>query len=389
MMDITGSDQKLRNLFHKYYVNEDLEPPDLLPSREIGYIPFSGTMSRHRRIQSAKELKYFVANAVPRHLYYSTSYYRKPDEKKMQDKEWLGAELIFDLDADHIKGAESMTYVQILEEVKKHTIRLIENFLMGDLGIKESELKLYFSGGRGYHVHVLSEKVYELNSDSRREITDFIRGENLTAQGMISAVTSAKLVGGWPKRVDEYVTNFFRSLPREKDPAMEVLKKIFTNASSARSFFDHIEKPSKMGNRTMKRIDILSNGGIEKYKILGEDDRGLRMLSYLIDETRENMSSEIDDPVTTDVHRLIRFPGSLHGKTGLKVIGVKIADLPTFDPLVSAIPESFRPGTARIYSEKEFSLDMNRQSLHIEIGEQEIPLYAAVFLCASKRALLI
>ena len=39
-----------------------------------------------------------------------------------EEKEWLGAELIFDLDADHIEGADKMTYMEILAEVKKtHT----------------------------------------------------------------------------------------------------------------------------------------------------------------------------------------------------------------------------------------------------------------------------
>ncbi len=389
MIDAAESDQKLKNLFHRYYVEEDLDPPDLLPSREIGYIPFSGTMSRHRRIQSARDLKYFVSNAVPRHLYYSTSYYRKPDEKKMQDKEWLGAELIFDLDADHIKGADTMTYVQILAEVKKHTLRLIDDFLMSDLGIQESEIKLFFSGGRGYHVHVISDKVYDLNSDSRREITDFIRGENLTSQGMIASINRTQLLGGWPKRIDSFVSDFFRVLPRERTEAMEQLKRVFPSANTARSFFDHIMKPSRIGSKTMNRIDILSLNGIEKYRILSEDERGIAMLGWLIERARENMSAEIDDPVTTDVHRLIRFPGSLHGKTGLKVLGLKISDLPSFDPLVSAIPETFRNGNAKIYAEKEGTIDINGQTIRVAEGEQEVPLYAAIFLSASRRAYLI
>ena len=28
----------------------------------------------------------------------------------MEEKKWLGADLIFDLDADHVQGAETMTY---------------------------------------------------------------------------------------------------------------------------------------------------------------------------------------------------------------------------------------------------------------------------------------
>ncbi|WP_243675341.1 hypothetical protein [Vulcanisaeta distributa] len=39
------------------------------------------------------------------------------------------------------------------------------------------------------------------------------------------------------------------------------------------------------------------------------------------------MSTHIDEVVTMDVHRLIRLPNSLHGKTGLRVIRVSPSDL--------------------------------------------------------------
>jgi DNA primase small subunit len=388
-MDSVGSDLKLKSLFHGYYENEQLDPPDLLQSREIGYIPFNGSMSRHRRILTSAELKYFVLNAVPRHLYYSTSYYRRPEEKKMQDKEWLGAELIFDLDADHIKGADSMTFVQILDEVKKHTLRLIHDFLMGDLGFDESELKVFFSGGRGYHVHVLSEKVYEMSSDSRREITDYIRGENVSARGIISSAGKRQFMGGWPRKVDLALSTYFRNLPREREEAKEAVKAILENGNTARSFVDFLNRPVKIGSRTMKRIDIYSMEGWEKYSVSESDQRFERILEYIITVTRDQLSSEIDDPVTTDVHRLIRFPGSLHGKTGLKVINVRIGDMERFDPLKEAIPKSFLNGSANIQAEREISIEMNERHIDVNPGKNEVPLYAAVFLVASKRAVFV
>ncbi|MEM0155197.1 MAG: DNA primase catalytic subunit PriS [Thermoplasmataceae archaeon] len=388
-MDAAESDQKLRGLFHDYYVNEQLETPDLLQSREIGYIPFNGSMSRHRRILTSAELKYFVTSVVPRHLYYSTSYYRKPEEKKMQEKEWLGAELIFDLDADHIKGAERMTYTQILDEVKKHTLRLIHHFLLGDLGFEESELKVYFSGGRGYHVHVLSEKVYEMSSDSRREITDYIRGENISAQGIIASASEKQFIGGWPRNVDIALSSYFRNLPRVRDLARDVVKGILDNGNTARSFVDYLNRPLKIGSKTMKRIDIFSMEGPEKYSVSESDPRFEKILDNVISQTRDQLSSEIDDPVTTDVHRLIRFPGSLHGKTGLKVINVRIKDMEGFDPLREAIPKSFAQGTAAIQVESDTTIEINGKHLDLAAGKNEVPLYAAVFMVASKRAIFI
>jgi hypothetical protein len=47
---------------------------------------------------------------------------------------------------------------------------------------------------------------------------------------------------------------------------------------------------------------------------------------------------ETDAPVTTDVHRLIRLPGSLHGGSGLRVVPIAPADLARFEPLRDAPP---------------------------------------------------
>ncbi|EQD29721.1 DNA primase small subunit, partial [mine drainage metagenome] len=60
------------------------------------------------------------------------------------EKGWKGAELIFDLDADHLPGATGMSYEQILDEVKRHTLRLVFTFLIGMLGINEESIKLIF-----------------------------------------------------------------------------------------------------------------------------------------------------------------------------------------------------------------------------------------------------
>ena len=51
----------------------------------------------------------------------------------------------------------------------------------------------------------------------------------------------------------------------------------------------------------------------------------------------EQKASRIDTVVTTDIHRLIRLPGSLHGKTGLIKTETSIEDLNQFDPLKEAV----------------------------------------------------
>ena len=46
---------------------------------------------------------------------------------------------------------------------------------------------------------------------------------------------------------------------------------------------------------------------------------GINMWHRFLTGIVHEISVEIDNPVTIDIHRLIRYPGSLHGKTGFKV----------------------------------------------------------------------
>ena len=50
-----------------------------------------------------------------------------------------------------------------------------------------------------------------------------------------------------------------------------------------------------------------------------------------------------DEPVTGDVHRLIRLPGSLHGGSGLKVTTMTSKELEYFDPMKKATAFGDKP----------------------------------------------
>jgi len=54
-----------------------------------------------------------------------------------------------------------------------------------------------------------------------------------------------------------------------------------------------------------------------------------KLLSGIVKE----IGAEIDQPVSVDIHRLIRYPGTLHGKTGFKVQELTLKELYTFNPL--------------------------------------------------------
>lgn len=383
-METNPSDNKLKKYFREYYAGWRSPVPDLISSREIGFIPFYGSMIRHIRLINSNEVDSFVNRNVPRHFYYSTAYYRNPDEKKMDQKGWLGSELIFDLDADHIEGAERMRYDEILAKVKEHTIRLIENFLMGTFGFDESDLKVFFSGGRGYHVHVLSESIYGLNSDGRREIADYIRGEGLSSDefGKISVV-DLRDAKGWFNSIDQRFTEIYKKFSENEKSAYEdeSLIKVFGNRENIRGYFGRM-KTVKIQQKTVKKLELMQEHGKEKYRYLTKDDR--EILQNIITTMQKEETAEIDEPVTTDVHRLIRYPYSLHGKTGLMVYPVSINHMRDFDPLGEALNPLLKERTSKINIIRPVNIKFNSESYNLVPGETDLPLDLSVFLAASR-----
>jgi len=89
---------------------------------------------------------------------------------------------------------------------------------------------------------------------------------------------------------------------------------------------------------------------------------------------------ETDEPVTADVRRLIRCPGSLHGGSGLRVTPLSISALEEFDPLEDAVVFGDEPVFLEIT--KPFNTQMKGQSFCLKEGPEELPLYLAVFLMA-------
>lgn len=376
--DLNSDDEKIRTYFARYFDKIEPLPPDLLSSREIGFIPFGGSMVRHKRIMNREDLSSFLRRTVPRHFYYSTAYYKDPEIKKMDKKQWQGAELIFDLDADHLPGAEKLTYEEILSQVKKHTERLVFRYLMNEFGFTEKEISITFSGGRGYHVHVQSEKVYTLDSDARREIANYIRGEGLAQRSIIFEIRKQKNpTSGWFKQIDAAFTDLIRDLISGKPEARDFVDNCLGNKNSSKAFINALKGGAFTGRTLEKKESLFLKLGGKKYEVL--DQRDEKVLLCVIRDVVQKESSEIDEPVTTDVHRLIRFPLSLHGKTGLAVKPVTLEQFKEFNPLRDAVPECFQRETEKISVRRELKISMNGENFHLNPGVREVPIYVAIF----------
>jgi len=92
------------------------------------------------------------------------------------------------------------------------------------------------------------------------------------------------------------------------------------------------------------------------------------------------LPARIDTVVTTDIHRLIRMPETLNGKTGLRAALVDLDTLEEFDPFDR--PVAFE-GTQKVFVRDSPEIRIRDRRLGPFINEKvELPLAAAVLLVA-------
>ena len=382
----------VKNRFREYYETNEIDLPDRFGRREFAFVLFdSKGMFRHISFYKKANFINFLKEKSPAHAYYSSAYYKKPDAQTMQEKDWMGAELIFDLDSDHLVGAEKMTYAESLVQVKKEFYKLVDDFLMNDFGFDEKHMDLYFSGGRGYHCHVRDPKILGLDSNERREIVDYITGRDLRD----SLIFHEQSTG-----IKSYGDHSFPSgktlkMPTPNEPGWRgrISRGIIEIVSEIRKSENPTEKLQEYGVKKTdaeKLMNDLSDDRVERIKDgLLDQSKTIRkfFLNNALRKTAVSMSAgETDEPVTCDVKRLIRLPSSLHGKTGFKVAKINLDNLNDFEPLRDAVILPDEP--VKVELNKPFSIKM-KEDFNLKEGEQEVPSYLAVFLIGIKVANII
>lgn len=413
--DTSGRDKAtlrfLRRTFAGYYSAADVRLPDRFGRREWGFMFFGrDSMLRHVSFRSGSEARSFLGREAPAHVYHSAAYYTRPDAPRMRDKEWLGADLIFDLDADHIEGAGEMSYEEMLSAVKREIGRLLDEFILGDLGFDAGHVHIVFSGGRGYHIHVTDPSVLELESRERRELVDYITGVGLDLDGIFrrvvvgergrgrfrrpvkTRVMPLKDEPGWRGRMARATLELIDELEalgeRDAVERMTVLRgarRTGLGTQVARSLYRDLFSAGSGGVRGADRIrregvlDVFSKEELGRWFFeMIKETAGVK-LEKKRDErvTDVRAGGETDEPVTSDVKRLIRLPTSLHGRTGFLVAPLSFDELKAFDPLRDAVVLPSDP--VRVSVGRELNVSLRGENFHIAPGPAELPAFAAVF----------
>ena len=390
------------DLFREYYGRSPPPAPADLREREFGFMFFDRDyVRRHLGFLEENDLRRFLLNQVPSHAYYSSALYRRPSAPTMELKGWKGADLIFDLDADHIRGAEGLSYEDMLRLVKKEAITLLDRFILGELGFEERHVRIAFSGGRGYHVHVRHPKLLGLGPHERGEIIDLVTGTDLDLDTVFPSAASmrkdfkdrvlversfrvpGKGEGGWRRfgresleKVAQEVKVMSNQGLRERYPPLQQAKD--ATLDELRSSL-HSRRGEPTGLELMLRDDSLEYLTSDRAKEL--------FMQMVLGTLRERMAGQIDEPVTRDVRRLIRLPGSLHGKTGLRVVTVTRDQLDDFDPLRDAVPEVFPDTPVKVRLKERADIRVKDFLVRGE-GMVEVPTYAALFLVLRRWAAL-
>ncbi|MBM3897617.1 MAG: DNA primase [Thaumarchaeota archaeon] len=372
----------LKNIFKNYYFkhNNKVEVPERIEEREFGYMLFGGGMIRHLAIKTAGELKATLVKEAPYGVYTSSSYYDDPS-LPMAEKGWKGGDLVFDIDADDLNmpckiehdwwqcktcgNAQigirpqkcpscSNTKILLLNwacdkclEATKNEIIKLQEILMLDLGISEKETTIYFSGNKGYHMNVTSKSWYDMDQRARNEMADYVSGKGLRPETL-----------GFSYNMS--YTDMLSRIPSIGEPSWRG-----RFAEFIRSYGDE------------KHSDIRIKAASLFIKTKPED------FQSLITSAVKQHGSRVDPSVTTDIHRIFRLPGSLHGNSGLSKR--RCDDILSFNPLVDAVEIGDEEIEVYVKFCSRFSLKGSTFGPYIK-QNIKLPLYAATYLMSKDLA---
>jgi DNA primase small subunit len=472
----TTTIMKLRLLFHEYYSShpESLDVPNNIHTREFAlqtwehnwhclerktkvtrigcgksgksFRPLkdcpncgSGEVKstdwiRHIGYQSQNDLIEGLIASAPQSVYHSAAFYKFPIATHMSEKDWQGAELVFDIDADHLDlkcandhdawqcknpackhtgtgkppdicpvcgdtwycenpdcnktgsgeppkkcpdcksgtsralfGFHTRKWIcdKCLNVARKHTMKLVDYFLVDDFGFDPDNIQINYSGNRGYHVRVRDPKVYKLDSNARVEIVHYVMGLGFKGEKAIFQQGSSNLISnrdslGWNGKVAEAMVEFIQNIGEYsgQEKWVNPLKDMRVAAC------DGLQRERPILSNKVKHV-------------------GLKSWQEIAEKAVESFGSSIDRPVTHDIHRVIRLIGSLNGKTGFTASSLTRDELDDFNPFSESI--AFNQGTMKVIFHKGsdipiFKINNETYGPFTKEESVELPMAAAVFV---------
>jgi len=254
----------------------------------------------------------------------------------MNAKGWIGSEIVFDFDADHMKELRGKPNVKggLLAEadwkvVKAKVEQLVDDFLLQDFGIDENDITINFSGNRGFHVRVRSSDYMDLGQEGRRRLVSYINGADLDVDAVAARLRSRKRV---------------------------------------------------------RDVAFSQPGWMERIRRKIEDEK------LSLEDAVAQASLDVDENVVLDLHRLIRHTNTLHAGTGLVVMPVPRDSLDEFVPYEDAMIKTEEEVRIRLKDLRAFEgVDVAGIVLSPSMSSEvvRLPISLAIFLTLKGLAELV
>lgn len=255
---------------------------------------------------------------------------------------------------------------QCLLQAKEETSKLLE-ILFADLGVDPADTHVFFSGHRGYHVHVYSKELSLVGEEARREIANYVLG-----QGLEPRLHELEELGVHGVKVIEG--------PQIGQPGWR--------GRMVAGIYDVLGEDGETVGLSPTQIRSLRTQDRDQFfkKPFWSSAKGVGLATWqtLATLAVDKMSAKIDSVVTTDVHRLIRLPGTLNGHTGLLSLPVERDGLDEFDPFRECIAFD---GEMRVRAKESPEFELGGRDFGPYHEETvELPAYAAMLLLCKRRA---
>ncbi len=269
-------------------------------NREFGFLLPDNVFIRNRSFHSKEALlEYFQVN-VPLSAY-AGAVYDQPlsPSLRIQDAEWMGHELVFDLDINEydpvrICGCKGREYCHQCWGLIQEAAEIIDETLKDDFGYKE---RIWvFTGGRGLHCWVKDKKTFLYSPRQRDAVVGYMQMiHDPKGQQRVDSIPSApKLL---VSRIYSKTLISFLTQTSEKviEKATGISKqRVKRLVKEAREYQENVRLGTPLGNWLKK----------------GEEEKVLKA-AVLYRYPR------IDHKVSIDIRRVLRMPGTVHSSTGL------------------------------------------------------------------------
>ncbi len=277
-------------------------------NREFGFLLPNNVFIRNRSFQSKELLlEYFRINAPL--SAYAGAVYDQPlsPSLRIQDAEWVGHELVFDLDINEydlvrVCGCKGREYCQQCWGLIQEAAEIMDETLKEDFGY---EKRIWvFTGGRGLHCWIRDEKAFYYTPRQRDAVVSYMQ--------MIHDPKGQQRVDPIPNAPKLLVTRIYS----------KTLISFLTQTEEK-----VIEKATGLSKQRVKRL-------VKEAKEFQEGEIGKPLGTWLKKSEEEQILKtailyrypRIDHKVSIDIRRVVRMPGTVHSSTGLIS---KIVESPT------------------------------------------------------------